>query len=165
MIELPTRVLVVDDADGVRDLLCTLLDCEEDFVVVGRAGDGREAIAVAGSTQPDLVVLDLAMPVMDGVTALPGIRRAAPAARVAVLSGFSTLALERAAREAGADAYLEKGMGAATLVERLRVVARGPRPGAEPTVRLGSPHPGRGEGAAAPEGGSRARRGPGQPLG
>lgn len=153
MIELPTRVLVIDDADGVRDLLCTLLDCEEDFAVVGRAGDGREAIAMAAATQPDLVVLDVAMPVMDGVTALPGIRRAAPAARVAVLSGFSTLALERAARQAGADAYLEKGMGVATLVERLRVIARGPRPGAGPDVHAGFPNPAREGRTTAPDAG------------
>lgn len=103
------RVLLVDDSSDIRLLLRRMLKHASSFDVVGEAGDGREAIVLASSLRPDFVVLDLAMPVMDGLEALPHIRRALPDAKIVVLSGFDEAKTEKAALEAGADAYVEKG--------------------------------------------------------
>ena len=124
----PCRVLVADDAADLRDLLCLLLDLEDDFVVVGRASDGEEAVRLSEQQQPDLVVLDLAMPVMDGLQALPKVRRVAPATKVVIFSGFETSSIARQARESGADGYIEKGTGVLDLVARLREICLDRRP-------------------------------------
>ncbi|WP_047221534.1 response regulator transcription factor [Protofrankia symbiont of Coriaria myrtifolia] len=116
------RVVVADDADGVRDLVCLLLDMEPDFVIVGRARDGAEAIEIVSRTDPDLVLLDVAMPVMDGLTALPVIRRTVPRARVVIFTGFSERALGEQASTLGAHALIEKGLAIDSLVDRLRDV-------------------------------------------
>ncbi|SBW28697.1 response regulator receiver protein [Candidatus Protofrankia californiensis] len=123
------RVVVADDADGVRDLVCLLLDMEPDFVVVGQARDGAEAIEIVSCTEPDLVLLDVAMPVMDGLTALPAVRRVAPRARVVIFTGFSEQALGEQASALGAHALIEKGLAVDSLVDRLReVCGRAPAP-------------------------------------
>lgn len=126
-LRLPIRVVVADDADGVRELTCLLLEMDGDFQVVGRARDGAEAIEVARGAHPDLILLDVAMPVMDGITALPLLRGEHPDARLVIFTGFRESALEREAREAGADAVIEKGVGVQTLVQRLRELCCLPR--------------------------------------
>jgi signal transduction histidine kinase len=80
------------------------------FEVVGEAGDGLEGVARAAQLQPELVLLDLAMPVMDGLEALPLIREQVPEAKVVIVSGFERRAMEPQVLEAGADAYLQKGL-------------------------------------------------------
>ncbi len=124
----PLRVVVADDADGVRDLICLLLDLEPDFTVVGRAANGAEAIDLVAETGPDLVILDVAMPVLDGIAALPRVRRLAPAARVVVFTGFSAYTVRDEALALGADDVMEKGLGSGPLVDRLRAVCRRPAP-------------------------------------
>src|SRR3954471_7697700 len=114
------RVLGVDDAANLRELLTVLLDVEDDFEVVGTAADGAQAIERAAALQPDVVLLDLAMPVMDGLQALPGLREQLPGARIVIFSGFEHEALAREALAAGADAYIEKGTSVMQLVARLR---------------------------------------------
>jgi len=114
------RVLVVDDAANLRELLTVLLDVEDDFEVVGTAADGVQALEKAESLMPDIVLLDLAMPVMDGLQALPGLRERLPDARIVIFSGFEHEALAREALAAGADAYIEKGTSVMQLVARLR---------------------------------------------
>ena len=114
------RVLVVDDAANLRELLTVLLDVEDDFEVVGTAADGVQALEKAESLNPDIVLLDLAMPVMDGLQALPGLRERLPLARIVIFSGFEHEALAREALAAGADAYIEKGTSVMQLVARLR---------------------------------------------
>jgi DNA-binding NarL/FixJ family response regulator len=101
------RVLLVDDVADIRLLLRSLFEVHPGVEVVGEAGDGRQAIELAAGTQPDLVVLDLSMPVMDGVEALPAIREAAPGARVVVLSAIPR-GVDPGAIAAGAVAYVEK---------------------------------------------------------
>ncbi len=123
----PRRVVVVDDADGVRDLLCLLLGTEPDFVIVGAASNGAEAIEEVVRTAPDLVLLDLAMPVLDGIGALPRIRRAVPRAVVVVFTGFSEAALLDRVLALGADALLEKGLATGPLVDQLRQLCASPR--------------------------------------
>jgi DNA-binding NarL/FixJ family response regulator len=123
------RVVVADDTDGVRDLVCLLLDLEPDFTVVGQARNGAEAIEVVAGMEPDLVLLDVAMPVLDGLSALPRVRAAAPAARVVVFTGSCERSLAREVSALGADALVEKSLATGPLVERLREVChRPPRP-------------------------------------
>jgi len=116
------RVLVVDDAANLRELLTLLLDTEDDFEVIGTASDGEQAIVVAESLSPDIVLLDLAMPVMDGMQALPQLRRLLPEAIIVIFSGFEQASLIDEAMSAGADAYLEKGASVTQLVDLLRVL-------------------------------------------
>ncbi len=116
------RVLVVDDAAHLRDLLTLLLDVEDDFEVVGTAADGAQALSIAPGLAPDVVLLDLAMPVMDGLAALPELRRQLPHARIVIFSGFEHHALAEQALAAGADDYIEKGASVTQLVDRLRAL-------------------------------------------
>jgi len=105
----PIRVVIADDTDDVRSLLRVLLTLDGRFEVVGEARDGREAIVATTTLRPDAVVLDLAMPVMDGLQAIPEIRRIAPDVKVVVLSGFSARTMASEVAALGAHAYLEKG--------------------------------------------------------
>lgn len=118
------RVLVVDDAANLRELLTLLLEIEDDFEVVGTASDGQQAIEAAQSLRPDVILLDLAMPVMDGLQALPALRECVPGARIVIFSGFEHQALADEALEAGADAYIEKGTSVTQLVHQLRELRR-----------------------------------------
>jgi DNA-binding NarL/FixJ family response regulator len=118
------RVLVVDDAANLRELLTLLLEVEDDFEVVGTAADGRQAIEAAQVLKPDVVLLDLAMPVMDGLQALPQLRLHLPNARIVIFSGFEHEALAEEALLAGADAYIEKGTSVTQLVTQLRELRR-----------------------------------------
>ena len=97
------RVLVVDDAANLRELLTVLLDAEDDFTVVGTAADGREAIDRAQSLSPDVILLDVAMPVMDGLAALPELRRLLPDSVIVIFTGFENEDLARRALAGGAD--------------------------------------------------------------
>jgi DNA-binding NarL/FixJ family response regulator len=115
----PIRVVVVDDLEVMRNLVRRLLERDGRFAVVGEAADGRAAIDETQRLQPDLVLLDLAMPVLDGLSALPHLRAASPATRVVVLTGFAEDAMGAAARAAGAVAYLEKGGDMRSLVTNL----------------------------------------------
>lgn len=116
------RIVLVDDDPDLRQLFGMILRLEADFEVVGEAGDGKSAIATAADQQPDLVLLDLQMPVMDGLEALPLIRQSAPDATVVVLSGFPSEAMAVNALAAGAAAYVSKGLALSDLVAKLRQV-------------------------------------------
>jgi DNA-binding NarL/FixJ family response regulator len=112
----PRRVLIVDDSDDVRTLLRLKLEGDESCEVVGEAENGLEAIKLATSLQPHLVLLDLAMPQMDGLEALPQIIEAVQGVRVIVLSGFDQNTMAEKALAAGANKYLEKGRAISDLV-------------------------------------------------
>ncbi len=103
------RVLIVDDADDLRMLMRERLERTAGFTVVGEAADGVAAIELARELQPDLILLDLAMPRMDGLEALPHIREAVPDTHVIVFSGFNQNTLAEKAIAAGADRYVVKG--------------------------------------------------------
>lgn len=111
------KVLLVDDAEDLRDLLRLAIGRHKGLTVVGEAADGVEAVEAAAELQPDLVMLDLAMPRMDGLQALPLIRAAVPHVRVIVLSGFNESTLADKAIEAGADHYVVKGGSIRTLLQ------------------------------------------------
>jgi PAS domain S-box-containing protein len=113
------RVLLADDAEDIRLLLRLCLTTTQGFDVVGEAANGVDAVQLAGEQRPDVILLDLSMPVMDGLQAIPEIRRVSPETRIIILSGFDEARMKPVALELGADAYLEKGEAMADLVERL----------------------------------------------
>ena len=115
-----TRVLLVDDMADLRFLLRVALETDGAFEVVGEAGDGEAAVELAARTTPDVIVLDLSMPTMDGLEALPRLRQAVPGATIAVLSGFQGTRLAASATELGADAYFEKGSPPSAILEGLK---------------------------------------------
>jgi len=104
----PLRVVIADDVAELRELVRIKLELEPGCEVVGEAANGVEAVAVAAATQPDCILLDLAMPIMDGLQAIPEVRRVAPHARIAVLTGFDGNTVADTAAELGADLYLNK---------------------------------------------------------
>lgn len=114
------RVLVVDDAADLRGLVRILLDLEDDFHVVGEAGSGSEAIDLTSALQPDLVLLDVAMPGVGGLDCLPELRRVSPRSRVVMFSAVDSPALQNEAAALGADGFIDKGTGVADLVATLR---------------------------------------------
>lgn len=121
----PIRVVLADDVAALRELVRCVLDDAGGFDVVGEAGDGIEAIRVVEDRRPDLVLLDLSMPQLDGLEALPRIRTASPATKVVVFSGFTSDRMSRETSRLGAVSYIEKGTEPAELVRLLRVAAGG----------------------------------------
>jgi DNA-binding NarL/FixJ family response regulator len=112
-------VLLVDDERCVRSLLRWALEDDPAFRVVGEAPDGREAVGLARHHQPDLVLLDLAMPGVGGLEALPLIRAVAPSAQVVVISGLDDDEVADRARSHGAVGFLAKGAGLEHLADDL----------------------------------------------
>jgi two-component system nitrate/nitrite response regulator NarL len=118
------RILIVDDHPITRDALAALLG-ERDFTVVGQAGDGESAIELARTLQPQLVLLDLSMPGLSGLEALPRIREAAPECEVVVLTASGTEENLLAAIRGGAAGYLLKNEPPERIVDFLLGVADG----------------------------------------
>lgn len=116
----PSRLVLCDDAADFVRLLRLLLELEHDIEVVGEAFDGEQAIDVCARTQPDLLVLDVSMPNMDGLTALPTIRRVSPDTKVVMLSGFGSGRTQQRALDLGAVEFIEKGIAPDALAGRLR---------------------------------------------
>jgi NarL family two-component system response regulator LiaR len=121
---LPIRVLLAEDNSFFRLSLSALLDQEPDIEVVGEASSGEEAVALATSLRPDIVLMDLGLPGIDGVQATAEVVRFASPARVVVLSGSPIEDGRDRALEAGAVAYLEKDETGSRLVPELRALGR-----------------------------------------
>jgi CheY-like chemotaxis protein len=115
----PLRVLLVDDTADVRLLVRMLLAERSDVEVVAEATNGLEAIELAAALQPDLIVLDIAMPQLDGLSALPRLRESSPESRIVMLSAFPRASQEAQALAAGAAAYVEKTVATEELVDEL----------------------------------------------
>jgi len=118
-------VLLVDDHLIVREGLRGMLSAEPDLRVVGEAGAGPEAVALVGVRGPDVVLMDLRMPNLDGVQAIAELARVAPEVRVLVLTTYDTDADILRAVEAGATGYLLKDSPRATLADAVRAASRG----------------------------------------
>ncbi|HEX3778893.1 MAG TPA: response regulator transcription factor [Pseudonocardiaceae bacterium] len=121
----PVRVLLVDDHPVVRTGVRGMLEAEPDITVVGEAGSGAEAVAVAAALVPDVVLMDLRMPGMDGVTATGRILAGDGNTKVVVLTTYDTDADILRAVEAGAAGYLLKDASPAELAKAIRAAARG----------------------------------------
>jgi DNA-binding NarL/FixJ family response regulator len=119
------RLLIVDDHPVVRDGLRGMLESQPDFEVVGEAGDGSEAVQQVENLKPDIVLMDLRMPVMDGVTALGEIKANNPQVQVLVLTTYDSDADILPAIEAGAAGYLLKDSSKEELYDGIRAAARG----------------------------------------
>jgi DNA-binding NarL/FixJ family response regulator len=119
------RVLIVDDHALVRSGLTELLDVEPDLELVGALGDGAHAAAAVIDLQPDLVLMDLSMPDMDGIQATREVMAARPSTRVIMLTSFAEHSRIQAALEAGAVGYLLKDADPADITRALRDAAAG----------------------------------------
>jgi DNA-binding NarL/FixJ family response regulator len=119
------RVLIADDHRLFGEALEAILATDDRLEVVGHAGDGAEAVQLAFSSQPDVILMDIAMPIMDGLQATKQIREQRPHACVLVLTGSNSRTDVDRAREAGAAGYVTKDRIAAELIEAIfEVVAR-----------------------------------------
>jgi NarL family two-component system response regulator LiaR len=116
----PICVLIVDDHTVVRDGLKALISAEPGMRVIGAAGDGLEAVALARDLQPDVILLDLVMPRMDGVQATLEIKKIYPQARILVLTSFSEDHMVVSAIRAGAIGYLMKDTSSDELLQAIR---------------------------------------------
>lgn len=147
----PISVLLCDDTKDILLLLSLEFGFDPAVEVVATAENGLQAIELAGRFRPDVVVLDLAMPVMDGLEALPEIKRVSPETSIIVLSGFDASAMANQALSLGAERYLEKGTTPTEIVRAVKdVVGRSPGGGGSSDGGRGATHfapvrpPGRG---------------------
>lgn len=129
----PIRVMVVDEHDMVRRGLAAFLRTKADLKLVGEARDGLEALQVCEQIQPDVILMDLVMPVMNGVDATRAIRERWPRVQVIALTSFGERELVQEALQAGAISYLLKNVSADDLAEAIRAACAG-RPTLAPEV-------------------------------
>ena len=123
-----TTVVVVDDHRLVRAGLRTIIDASEDLEVVGEAGDGTQAVTVVGAADPDVVLMDLSMPGVDGIEAIRRLRTAGHQTPVVVLTSFAEPERVRSALEAGAVGYLLKDSEPRDVLEAVRAAVAGHAP-------------------------------------
>jgi DNA-binding NarL/FixJ family response regulator len=121
----PIGLLIVDDHPVVRDGLSGMFASADEFSVLGEARDGKEAIAMAAVLRPDVILMDLRMPGMDGVTAIGELAKHGSTARILVLTTYDTDSYVLPAIEAGATGYLLKDAPRAELQRAVRAAARG----------------------------------------
>ena len=117
---MPCRIVICDDQPGFRQLMTLVLGLESGLEVVGEAADGNSVVHVVAELDPDVLLLDIAMPHRDGIDALPEIKLAAPRTSVVMLSAFASETMRRRALAAGADGFLEKGADVSDLVAQIR---------------------------------------------
>lgn len=120
----PIRVLIADDHRLFAEALEAILTSDPRTVVIGRAGNGEEAVRRTAELNPDVVLMDISMPVLDGIAATRQIRSQRPAAVILMLTGSSSPADVDAARLAGAAGYVTKDRIAAELIEAIVAVVR-----------------------------------------
>ena len=130
-----TRILLVDDQELLRMGFRMVLEAQTDLEVVGEAGDGREAVALAGSLDPDVILMDVRMPVMDGVEATRELVASGGRARIIILTTFDLDEYAYAALRAGASGFLLKDASPADLLWAIRAVASGDAVVAPSTTR------------------------------
>ena len=138
------RLLLADDQTLVRTALATLLELEDDFTVVAQAGRGDEALATAVRVRPDVALLDIEMPGMDGLAAANSIHAEVPGCRMIILTAFGRPGYLRRAMEAGVSGFVVKDAPAEQLADAVRRVHRGERvvdPALAAATLAGGPSP------------------------
>ncbi|WP_261564887.1 response regulator transcription factor [Frankia gtarii] len=121
------RVLLADDQHLVRGALAALLSLEDDIEVVGQVGRGDEVVSQVGALHPDVVLMDVEMPGIDGLAAAAAVRATAPSTQVLIVTTFGRTGYLRRAMEAGALGFVVKDAPAEALADAIRRVARGER--------------------------------------
>ncbi|HTP08611.1 MAG TPA: response regulator transcription factor [Anaerolineae bacterium] len=118
-----TQVLIVDDVPQVRRELRNLLPLLDDIDIVGEAENGQSAIELADALQPDLVLMDVEMPIVDGLTATRSIKQRHPHCRVIILTIHNDEAVRTQARSAGADNFVDKGAPLTILLQAIKTIS------------------------------------------
>jgi DNA-binding NarL/FixJ family response regulator len=121
----PITILLAEDHAVVRQGLCALLNIDGSFKIVGEARTGREAVALAQTLRPDVILMDIAMPILNGLEATRQILTANPAARIVILSAHTDHAYIERMTAAGVSGFLEKQTSAEVLTKAIREVAKG----------------------------------------
>jgi DNA-binding NarL/FixJ family response regulator len=124
--QIQIRVLLADDVPDIRNMLQIVIERDPRFKVVAHAGDGEAAVGLAGEHKPDLVILDISMPKLNGLQAIPEIRKVNPGCRILIFSGFEAQRVAAKAIALCADAYIEKGHSLKGLTETLAMIHASP---------------------------------------
>jgi DNA-binding NarL/FixJ family response regulator len=119
------RVVLCDDVAELRRLVREVLEEDPAIEVVDEAGTGSECVRIVAERRPDVLLLDLSMPDMDGLEALPRVVRSSPSTRIIVFSGFAADRMRAPALERGADLYIEKGTSLDALADAVRDLVSG----------------------------------------
>lgn len=117
-----STILIVDDHEIVRTGLCRLIEGHSTWKVCGQAGNGKEAVEKTLALKPDLVLMDISMPTMNGIEATRHIRRHSPATKIVILSLHDDKSIAAQAKQAGADAYVVKSSPSEVLLETISAV-------------------------------------------
>jgi NarL family two-component system response regulator LiaR len=120
-----TRILIVDDHAMLREGMRNLLEQEKDFELVGEAADGEEAVELAGKLKPDIIIMDIVMPKMNGVEATRQIKRVSPSTALLILTAYSDIRYIIGLLEAGACGYLLKNSPGKEVIRAIRAVRSG----------------------------------------
>jgi two-component system, NarL family, nitrate/nitrite response regulator NarL len=125
-IEMATlRVLVVDDHESVRKGVCAILGSRADVEICAEAANGKEAVSKTDALQPQVIVMDVSMPEMDGISATREILKVHPSTAIIILSMHDSKQLVESARKTGARGYVTKGQAGSTLLDAIDAVAQG----------------------------------------
>ncbi|MCP9495759.1 MAG: response regulator transcription factor [Pyrinomonadaceae bacterium MAG19_C2-C3] len=119
------RIVLADDHAIMRDGLVSLIDAQPDMQVVGQAGNGREAVARSGEMLPDIIIMDVSMPELDGIQATRQLKIAHPTLKVLALTAYDNPVYVRQLFDAGATGYILKNLAAQELIHAIRTVAEG----------------------------------------
>jgi DNA-binding NarL/FixJ family response regulator len=122
---MPVRILIADDHDALRTAIRDLLESRSEFKVCGEAKNGLQAVEKSAEIQPDVVILDVVMPMMNGFEAAQKIRTVSPDSRIVMLSAFTDERLLNEAKNVGAVCYVPKSDAARELIDAVQVAADG----------------------------------------
>jgi two-component system, NarL family, response regulator NreC len=122
---MPTRILVAEDFEPIRLLVCSVLEERPEFQVIAQVADGLDAVQKSQELQPDLILLDIVLPKLNGIAAAEQIRKVAPTSRILFMSQYTDSDIVQVAFDAGARGYVAKSDAGIELFEALEAVIQG----------------------------------------